>query len=122
MATPEPLWVDPVLSPTNLYTQTITVYIGHGEAVTVSAESGVWAAYGDFGASINPARVDIQLLPNTTHHLTVQAQVRRTEVGGCPYGGYVLTTTRDRYGAPLDIVQSAFTRPYRVWAPVVIVD
>jgi len=39
LATPEPLWVDLVTSPTDQLTQTITVYLGNGEAVTVTAES-----------------------------------------------------------------------------------
>lgn len=104
-ATPEPLWVEPVISPTGLLTQTITVRIGNGEAVTVTAESGVFTATGSFNAYGNPARVTIDLLRNTTHRLAVQARVRRVEQWGCVYGGYTLSTERDRYGQPLLIEQ-----------------
>jgi hypothetical protein len=104
-ATPEPLWVDPVVSPTDLLTQTITVFVGRGEAVTVSLESGVYAQIGQFSAYGSPARVRVNLLPDTTHHLTVSARIAKTEVAGCPYGGYTLTTQIDREGNPLTIVQ-----------------
>ncbi|MGB0387535.1 MAG: hypothetical protein ACPGWR_22175, partial [Ardenticatenaceae bacterium] len=72
IATFEPLWVEPVTSPTDQLTQTITIRIGNGEAVTVTAESGLFALTGDFNAYNNPAEVEINLLPDTTHHLTVQ--------------------------------------------------
>jgi hypothetical protein len=36
----------------------------------------------------------------------VSAYVRSVTIGGCTYPGYTLTTTNDRYGAPLTIVQS----------------
>src|SRR4051812_1619961 len=35
-ATPEPLWVDPVLSPTNAPSQKISVTLGRGREITVS--------------------------------------------------------------------------------------
>jgi hypothetical protein len=108
-ATSEPLWVEPVISPTDLLTQTITVRIGNGEAVTVTAESGTFAVFGNFNAYSNPALVTIDLLPNTTHHLTVYARVKATSSGGCQYGGYTLQTTLDRYGQPLTIIQSDAT-------------
>lgn len=110
--TPEPLWVEPVISPTELLTQTITVRIGNGEAVTITAESGVFTATGSFGVYGNPARVTIDLLANTTHQLQVQARVRRIEQWGCIYGGYTLRTERDRYGQPLLIEQRMATRLY----------
>ena len=105
--TPEPLWVEPVISPTNLLTQTITVRIGNGEAVTVTAESGVFTATGSFNAYGNPARVTVDLLAGVTHNLEVRARVRKIEQAGCIYGGYTLYTTRDRYGQPLVIEQVA---------------
>jgi hypothetical protein len=40
--TPEPLWLDPVTSPTGELDQTIVVYIGNGETVTVTWESGTF--------------------------------------------------------------------------------
>lgn len=103
--TPEPLWVEPVISPTDLLTQTITVYIGNGEAVTVTAESGVFTTTGTFSAYGAPARIPMDLLPATTHHLEVQARVRTVYQWGCQYGGYTLGTRWDRYGVPLEIEQ-----------------
>ena len=106
-ATPEPLWVEPVLSPTFALTQTIVVYAGNSEAVTVTTASGVFGVTGDFGGTVNPARVDIDLLPETTHELTVESAVKRVGNNGCSYGGYVLSTRRDRNGAPLLIQQES---------------
>jgi len=103
--TPEPLWVEPVTSPTNQLTQTITVRIGNGIAVTVTAESGVFSVMGSFDAYAHPAQVEIALLANTTHHLQAHATVHTVNHGGCVYGGYTIGTERDRYGAPLVIVQ-----------------
>lgn len=111
-ATPEPLWVEPVISPTGLLTQTIVVRIGKGEAVTVTAESGVFTATGSFGVYSDPARVSIDLLANTAHHLAVEARVRQDEQWGCTYGGYTLSTGRDRYGQPLLIEQKMPIRLY----------
>jgi hypothetical protein len=106
--TPEPLWVEPVTSPTDLLAQTLIVGIGNGDAVTVTTASGVFTRTGDFGAYGNPARVEISLLPDTTHHLSVAAHVRRViGWGGCVYGDYTLSTDRDRTGAPLIIQQVA---------------
>ena len=103
--TAEPLWVEPVTSPTDELSQTIVVRIGYGEEVTVVTESGTFTATGNFDAYSNPALVEITLLPNTVHNLQVSARVRTITTGGCPYGGYTLTTTTDRQGAPLTIVQ-----------------
>ena len=97
-ATAELLAVEPVTSPTEALSQVVTVRMGNMEAVTITAESGVFTA---------PDRlVTVDLLPNTTHHLEVEAKVRQTTDGrGCTYGGYTLSTTRDRSGAPLVIMQ-----------------
>src|SRR5687768_14968833 len=103
--TAEPLWVEPITSPTDKLSQTIVVRIGYGEEVTVVTESGTFTATGNFDAYSNPALVEITLLPNTVHNLQVSARVRTITTGGCPYGGYTLTTTTDRQGAPLTIVQ-----------------
>jgi len=99
------LWVEPVISPTERLTQTVIVRIGNGEAVTVTAESGVFAVTGTFNAYGNPAGVTVALLPNTVHNLTVQARVRRIEQWGCIYGGYTLNTIHDRSGRRLVIEQ-----------------
>jgi hypothetical protein len=105
MPTPESLWVDPVTSPTDQLLQVVTVRIGNGEAVTITTESGTFSATGNFDAYSNPARVTVTLLPNTTHHLQVFAKVRVIRQGDCIYGGYILSTTVDRFDAPLTIVQ-----------------
>ena len=109
--TPEPLWVDPVISPTDQLTQMITVYIGNGEEVTVETESGTFKVTGQFNHHTTPAKVEITLLPNTVHHLEVTAKVGSglTGPGDCTYGGYILRTTSDRNGAPLVIAQGAAT-------------
>lgn len=104
--TPEPLQVDAVTSPTSQTSQVIIVRIGNGDSVTVTHEFGTTTATGDF-SSINPALVTIPLQTNATHHLTVSAHVKAIPgSGGCTYGNYTLTTTVDRFGAPLTIVQT----------------
>lgn len=103
--TPEPLWVVPVTSPTSLLYQPITIRIGNGEAVTITAESGVFTTTGTFNAYASPAVITMTLLSNTTHHLSVQAHVRSVNQGGCVYGNYTLSTTVDQLGAPLIIEQ-----------------
>jgi len=108
MATPEPLWVQPVQSPTSALTQTIEIYAGRALTVTVDSEAGRATKAG--GATW-PARVTINLLPNTTHHLTVKSSIARTVVNGCAYGGYTLQTTFDRYGKPLTIEQGGAAPP-----------
>lgn len=100
MPTPEYLWVEPITSPTSERSQVVTVHMGNTEMVTITAESGVFTATG------SPARVVVDLFPNTAHHLDVVAQVMETQTSdGCLYGGYTLRTKRDRDGAPLTIVQ-----------------
>lgn len=113
IGTPEPLWVDPVVSPTNALTQTIKVIIGNGEAVTVTTRSGthtqVYTTTGTFG-TMTPALITIDLLPDATTTMTVTAYVGiRPGPGGCTYGGYTISTTVDRTGAPLRIVQQSGT-------------
>jgi uncharacterized repeat protein (TIGR01451 family) len=103
-ATPEPLWVDPVTSPTFALTQTVTVYLGRGRTVTVTSEAGTTVVNGFFDAYTNPAYVTINLLPNTTHHLKVTGLVEYAP--GC---FYTLSTTWDRDGNPLIIVQQSPT-------------
>ncbi|MBP6015708.1 MAG: hypothetical protein KA586_03240 [Candidatus Promineofilum sp.] len=101
IATPEFFVVEPVTSPTDQLSQTISVDLGNGEAITITTESGiVTAPFDSF-----PKAIEIALLPNTTHNLTVEGKVREITQGNCVYGGYTLTTTRDRYGEPLVIEQ-----------------
>ncbi len=106
-ATAEPLQVEAVTSPTSQATQVITVRIGNGDSVTVTHEFGTTTVTGNFSSS-SPALVTVPLQANSTHHLTVSAHVRSvTGPGGCTYGNYTLTTTVDRFGAPLTIIRSA---------------
>lgn len=105
--TPEPLWVEPVTSPTDQLTQVITVYIGYGVEVTITTESGTYTATGNFNAYTTPAVVEISLLPNTINHVQVTAKVM-SGGNGCTYS-YTLTTTRDKKGNPLEIMQGAAT-------------
>jgi WD40 repeat protein len=103
-ATAEFLAVEPVTSPTEALSQVVTVRMGTMEAVTITAESGVFTA--------PDGLVTVDLLPNTVHHLEVTAKVRQTTgSSGCTYGGYTLSTTRDKAGAPLVIVQGQPERP-----------
>ncbi len=99
-ATPEFFTVEPVTSPTDQLTQIITVDLGNGETITVTSESGVFTAPFD----TFPKEIAIDLLPNTTHNLTVEGRVREVVQGDCTYGGYMLSTTMDRNGGPLQIV------------------
>lgn len=100
-ATPEFFLVEPVTSPTDQLSQTITVDLGNGETITVTSESGVVTV--PFDAF--PKEVEIPLLANTTHNLTVEGKVRQITRGDCTYGGYTLSTTTDRNGGPLIIEQ-----------------
>ncbi len=113
-ATPEPFWVDPVTSPTERLTQTVQVYLGNCEVVTVTAESGVFTATAPCYPA--PAPVTVSLRPNTTHHLLASGQVRIVEHGGCIYGDYTLSTGRDRFGQPLIITQ-VFTPTVILYLP-----
>lgn len=118
VATPELFLVEPVTSPTTSRVQTVTVRLGNGEAVTVSAESGVFTTTGSFGAFANPALVNVSLLTDATHHLHITGTVRLIYQGGCPYGGYSLSTMTDRNRKPLVIVQVS----ERAYLPVIAHD
>lgn len=100
--TPEVFDVEPVTSPTDQLSQIITVYLGNGEEVTVVTESGTFTVTG----SLSPYLVEVSLLPDAVHHLQVFGRVKVVISSyGCVYGGYTMSTTFDRYGAPLTIVQ-----------------
>lgn len=101
LATPEFFRVEPVTSPTDQLSQIITVDLGNGEVITVTAESGTFTAPFD----VFPKEIEITLLPNTTHNLTVEGVVREVVQGDCTYGGYTLSTITDRNGDPLVIEQ-----------------
>ncbi len=104
--TPEPLSVDPVTSPTTLLTQVITVRTGNSDSVTVTAESGSFTVTGSFSTT-SPALVTITLNPGVTHHLSVSAHIKAVTNGSCQYADYTLTTSVDRNGAALTIVQQS---------------
>jgi len=104
--TPEPFYVDPVTSPTDLYTQTVTVYLGRGRQIDIVSEAGTVITTGVFSAYI-PAHVPIALLPGITHHLTVYGRVEYAT--GC---FYTLQTSHDRYGGLLVIDQIPAARVY----------
>jgi hypothetical protein len=92
-------------SPTYLLTQVVTVTTGNGDWVRITAESGQFLVTGNLGISA-PALVAVYLSPCATHHLEVTGHVR--EMGGdCGYGGYTLSTTYDRFGSSLVIVQGS---------------
>jgi hypothetical protein len=97
--TPEPLYVDPVVSPTDELTQTVYVRTGNADRLEITSGAGTFV--GEFPFD----RVDVSLLPNTANHLHVSMHVRPIYEDGCKYGDYTLTTTRDFRGAPLTIVQ-----------------
>jgi hypothetical protein len=101
-----------------LFTQTVYVYLGNGEAATITAESGVFAYHGDFGL-FNPAEVEMALLPNTTHHLLVTGKVKLVESNGCWYGGYTMSRTADRYGDPL-VIEQQFPVATTLYLPVAL--
>lgn len=101
LATPEFFLVEPVTSPTDELSQTISVDLGNGETITVTSESGVVTVPFD----TFPKEIEIPLLPDTTHNLLVEGKVRKVTQGECTYGGYVLSTTTDRDGGPLVIEQ-----------------
>jgi hypothetical protein len=92
----------------------VVVHIGNGSRVEITTESGTFVATGDFHAYSNPAMVTVDLLPNTVHHLTVRGTVRALVDGaGCMYGGYTTSTTYDRLGVPLTIIQGRGDAPTR---------
>jgi hypothetical protein len=118
MPTPELLQVAPLQSPTERLVQTVTVYIGNGDRVVITTESGTFTVTGSFDAALNPALVEVSLLPNRTHHLEVNAHVRRiVHPSGCISGDYTLTTRTDANGRPLVIEQG----PRRIFLPFLVV-
>jgi hypothetical protein len=102
---PEPFWVEPVPAATSDEEVTIAVYVGNGERVTVVTDTGAWVASGRFDVD-RPAYVRVRLVPDTTHRLVVSARVAAsTGPSGCHKGGYTLTTTEDKNGVLLAVVQ-----------------
>lgn len=97
-ATPELLAVEPVTASTDADSQLIIVRLGNAETITITAESGEVSAPATF-----PTEIELPLSPETAHHLTVTGKVREIQQGDCTYGGYTLSTTKDKNGDPLTI-------------------
>jgi hypothetical protein len=104
-ATPEPLWVDPVVSPTDLLTQNISVTLGRGREISISNEAGTVTQHGEFSIA-QPVVIRVPLAPDTTNHLLVTGQVEYA-----PNCFYTLQTRVDRTGKPLVIVQTSALPP-----------
>jgi serine/threonine-protein kinase len=102
--TPAPLLVEPIPATTTALTLTLTITAKHIEWITVTSDST-----NAFFSAGQP--VMIALTPNTTHRFAVAAQIGNFSIGGCTYGGYVLTTQVDRLGNPLIIQQLATPTP-----------
>jgi hypothetical protein len=105
LATQEPLWVDPVTSPTELLTQTIVIRAGNSEWAQVDTGFAVYTVTGSFNPSGNPAEIEIDLMPAQLHLLEVCSRVKVIEHGECVYGGYTMSTRYDRNGKRLEILQ-----------------
>ena len=100
--TPVALLVDPVLSPTNQFTQTIVIYMSGADAFTVTLETGVFTTTD----TSYPTMLSVDLDSNTEHHLNVRGHFPGSGgTPGCPIFGYTLSTSVDRFGDPLTIVQ-----------------
>jgi len=101
--TPEYLAVEPVISPTNLFTQSITVRLNYGRRVTIMGEGGTSevADIHGFGSIIVP------LKSGTANNLEVMGEVYAPgSPGQCTYN-YTLRTRVDRHGTPLRIIQTS---------------
>jgi hypothetical protein len=103
--TPEPLWVEPVTSPTGLMTQTLWVTLGRGRAITATSEAGTTAVTGTFSTA-NAVGLNIPLQPLTVHHISVAGLVEYRP--GC---FYQLSTASDRHDTALVIVQNGSAGP-----------
>ncbi len=122
LPTPEPMDVDPVTSPTKLFTQTLHVRLGNGIIIVASSEAGTAAVTGYF-TSTTSVPLTITLRPQVTHHIVVTGVVE-----WAPTCLYILTRTTDKYGAPLTIVQQsdqtflpvvlAGQKPRRIFLPL----
>lgn len=110
-ATPEWLRVHPVTSPTSELIQTIYVSINNGESVTVTSPAGTFEGREEVGTLEETEFyynyvVEVALVPASEQELTVMTRIKSIEQGGCPYGGYPLTTKVDINFDPLVIVQA----------------
>ena len=99
-ATPEPLWVDPVVSPTNLLTQNIAVTLGRGREISITSNAGTVMQRGEFSLT-QPVTLQVPLAPDTLNELLVTAKIEYE-----PNCFYMLQTRVDRLGQPLIIAQT----------------
>jgi endo-1,4-beta-xylanase len=91
--------VAPVTSPTSASSQIVAVTVGSSTAtVTITSEAGSFVQSVPSGSVYN---VTVNLVLNSTNHLSVQAVVNYGP--GC---SYTLTRTTDSGGNPLNIVQT----------------
>lgn len=104
-ATPEPLWVDPVVSPTNLLTQKISVTLGRGRELSITSNAGTVTQQGEFSVA-QPVVLEVPLAPNISNELLVTGKVEYA-----PNCFYTLQTRVDRMGQPLVIVQTSGALP-----------
>jgi hypothetical protein len=104
-ATPEPLWVNPVVSPTNLLSQKISVTLGRGREIVITSQAGSFTRQGEFSTA-QPVEIEISLVPNAANNLLVSGRVEYFP--GC---FYTLQTRVDRVGNPLTIVQTGGSSP-----------
>ena len=101
--TPEPLWVNPVVSPTNLLVQEISVMLGRGREISITGERGTVTQQGQFSVA-QPVTIQVPLAPNTLNRLLVTGRIEYA-----PNCFYTLQTRVDRTGHPLEILQTAAT-------------
>jgi len=104
------LYVDPVTSPTDQFSQVISIRF-RGEWVEVSAESGTFREEDARG----PWEIKVDLLPNIVHHLLVTGYV--PDRSGCVYPTHFYTS-RDRNGAPL-IIEQVFEPDHFYYLPLI---
>lgn len=102
-ATPEPLWVDPIISPTTALSQKLSVTLGRGRELSVAGPAGTVTLQGNFSVA-QPVELEMPLLPSTSNELLVSGLVEYAP--GCSYR---LQTRTDRNGNPLVIVQQSST-------------
>lgn len=112
-ATPEPLWVDPVVSPTDALSQNIYVTLGNGREISITSEAGAVSQQGSFSVA-QPVVLSVPLAPNMTNNLVVSGKVEYA-----PQCFYTLQTRIDRTGKPLAIVQTNAPSPLITAPPVV---
>jgi hypothetical protein len=106
---PQYVYVEPVISPTDLLTQTITARLDYAVWIKVLAESGTFT----MTRSTSGHSVVMRLLPDVAHHLEVAGRWQFR--ADCPW--FTTQTSRDRNGDALIIVQGDPPTPTATPAP-----